>query len=33
LIRNAIKEKELNKPPKSFRELFQVLRDIIPENV
>lgn len=33
LIRNAIKEKELNKPPKSFREIFQVLRDIIPENV
>ena len=33
LIRNALKEKELNKPPKSFRELFQVLRDIIPESV
>jgi ribosome-associated protein len=33
LIRNALKEKEQNKPPKSFRELFQVLRDIIPENV
>jgi ribosome-associated protein len=33
LIRNALKEKELNKPPKSFREIFQVLRDIIPENV
>ena len=31
LIRNALKEKELNKPPKSFREIFQVLRDIIPE--
>ena len=31
LIRNAIKEKELSKPPKCFRELFQVLRDIIPE--
>jgi ribosome-associated protein len=31
LIRNAIKEKELNKPPKNFREIFQVLRDIIPE--
>ncbi len=31
LIRNALKEKELLKPPKSFRELFQVLRDIIPE--
>jgi ribosome-associated protein len=32
LIRNALKEKELNKPPKSFREIFQVLRDIIPES-
>ena len=31
LIRNAIKEKELSKPPKCFRELFQVLREIIPE--
>jgi ribosome-associated protein len=31
LIRNALKEKELLKPPKCFRELFQVLRDIIPE--
>jgi ribosome-associated protein len=33
LIRNALKEKELLKPPKSFRELFQVLRDIIPESL
>ena len=33
LIRNAIKEKELAKPPKSFRELFQVLREIIPEQL
>jgi ribosome-associated protein len=32
LIRNALKEKELAKPPKSFREIFQVLRDIIPES-
>ena len=32
LIRSAIKEKELNKPPKNFREIFQVLRDIIPES-
>lgn len=32
LIRNALKEKELSKPPKCFRELFQVLRDIIPES-
>jgi len=31
LIRNAIKEKELAKPPKNYRELFQLLRDIIPE--
>lgn len=31
LIRNAHKEKELNKPPKSYRELFQVLREMLPE--
>ena len=31
LIRNAQKEKELLKPPKSYRELFQVLREVIPE--
>jgi ribosome-associated protein len=31
LIRNAQKEKELNKPPKSYREIFQVLRELIPE--
>ncbi len=31
LIRNAQKEKEQMKPPKSYREIFQVLRDIIPE--
>jgi ribosome-associated protein len=31
LIRNAQKEKELMKPPKSYREIFQILRDIIPE--
>ncbi|MBI5919197.1 MAG: DUF615 domain-containing protein [Nitrosomonadales bacterium] len=31
LIRNAIKEKELLKPPKSYREIFQVLREIMPE--
>lgn len=31
LIRNALKEKELSKPPKSYRELFQLLREIIPE--
>jgi len=32
LIRNAHKEKELNKPPKSYREIFQVLREILPEH-
>jgi ribosome-associated protein len=31
LVRNAIKEKELGKPPKNYREIFQVLRDMIPE--
>ena len=31
LIRNAQKEMEAGKPPKNFREIFQVLRDIIPE--
>ncbi len=31
LIRNAHKEKELNKPPKSYREIFQALREIMPE--
>ena len=31
LIRNAVKEKELGKPPKNYREIFQVLREIIPE--
>lgn len=31
LIRNALKEKELLKPPKNYREIFQVLRDIIPQ--
>jgi ribosome-associated protein len=28
LIRNARKEKELNKPPKSFREIFQLLKTL-----
>ena len=32
LIRNALKEKELGKPPKSYREIFQVLREILPEH-
>jgi ribosome-associated protein len=31
LIRNAHREKLLNKPPKSHREIFQVLRDIMPK--
>ncbi len=31
LIRNAQKEREAGKPPKSYREIFQVLREIIPE--
>lgn len=31
LIRNAHKEREANKPPKNFREIFQVLRELIPE--
>ena len=33
LIRNALKEKELAKPPKSYREIFQALREILPEQV
>ena len=32
LIRNALKEKELGKPPKSYREIFQVLREILSEH-
>ena len=32
LIRNALKEKEHTKPPKSYREIFQVLREILPEH-
>jgi ribosome-associated protein len=28
LIRNARKEKELNKPPKAYREIFQLLRSL-----
>ena len=31
LIRNAQKEMETGKPPKNYREIFQVLREIIPE--
>jgi len=31
LIRNAQKEMEAGKPPKNFREIFQVLKEIIPE--
>lgn len=32
LIRNALKEKETGKPPKAYREIFQVLRELIPEH-
>ena len=32
LIRNAQKEKETGKPPKNYREIFQVLRELIPEH-
>jgi ribosome-associated protein len=28
LRRNALKERELNKPPRAFREIFRVLRDL-----
>ncbi|OGS90652.1 MAG: hypothetical protein A2Z95_04045 [Gallionellales bacterium GWA2_60_18] len=31
LIRNAHKEKAAEKPPKSYREIFQALKEIIPE--
>jgi len=31
LIRNAQKEMEAGKPPKNYREIFQVLREIIPD--
>ncbi len=31
LIRNAQKEKETGKPPKNYREIFQVLREVIPD--
>ncbi|MDR3413527.1 MAG: ribosome biogenesis factor YjgA [Formivibrio sp.] len=31
MIRNSQKERELQKPPKNFRELFQFLKDYIPE--
>lgn len=30
LIRNALKERELEKPPRAYREIFQRLREIIP---
>jgi ribosome-associated protein len=32
LIRNAQKEMAADKPPRNFREIFQVLREIIPES-
>lgn len=31
LRRNALKEQELGKPPRAFRELFRVLRDLVEE--
>ena len=31
LIRNAQKEKEAGRPPKNYREIFQVLKEIFPE--
>ncbi len=33
LIRNAIKEKELAKTTNNFREIFQILRELIPEHL
>ena len=33
LIRNTIKEREAGKPAKNYREIFQVLRETIPEPV
>ncbi|MDP2241155.1 MAG: ribosome biogenesis factor YjgA [Burkholderiales bacterium] len=30
LIRNTLRERELNKPPKSYRALFQMLRELMP---
>jgi ribosome-associated protein len=31
LVRNAVKERELMKPPKNYREIFQMLKEIMPE--
>ena len=31
LIRNAQKEKEAGRPPRNYREIFQVLRELMPE--
>jgi ribosome-associated protein len=33
LIRNAIKERDTGKPAKNFREIFQVLRETIPQPI
>ena len=30
LVRNTLRERETNKPPKSYRALFQVLRELMP---
>jgi ribosomal 50S subunit-associated protein YjgA (DUF615 family) len=31
-VRNALKEREANLPPKSFRQLFQLLSSTIPDD-
>lgn len=33
LIRNTLRERELNKPPKSYRALFQALRELLAEEL
>ena len=32
LVRNALKEREANLPPRSFRQLFQLLSSTIPDD-
>jgi ribosome-associated protein len=32
LVRNALREREANLPPKSFRQLFQLLSSTIPDD-
>jgi ribosome-associated protein len=31
LIQNSLKERSLNKPPKSYRQLFQIIKSMIKE--